>query len=125
MDKNLENTLLTRLNERIQTGKVNREEIDKIEFLNTRLIPEGVVLEDRDSEELRALASLSRVHLKRPAEISSHRPIIGPLIVLFKKLTFPIVSFHMKDTIQALEEFAALSVVRQAKLSARIKELEG
>ncbi len=123
--KGLESKLRARTQERIrqQTDEkaLTAEEIERVSGLSTKLVSDEVLLSERDNDELRALASLSRIALKPPSQIASHRKFIGPIIVFFKKLTYPLVAFHMKETIEGLEESASLSVSRQAKLASELK----
>lgn len=122
---NLEDKLNSQLKSRILNSQdYDQTEIHSIEALEHRLFPKNFLLKKDDNEQLRRLASLSRVAVKPPSEITSHRPLIGPLVVLFKKLTWPIIAFHMKDTLKALEDFCALSVANHAKLLVALEEME-
>ncbi len=121
----LEHQAKLNLQQRLETSEsYNQKEIDSVSNFQHRLVPAGLLLEEKSLEELRALASLSRIRLKPPSQISSHRPVIGKLIVAVKKATWPLVNFHLKDTIEAMEEFSGRMVASHSKALSRIKELE-
>lgn len=123
----LEVTCRKRLNERIATQagqfSLNEEEIKNVRDYDSRFIKD-ISLSKDDNDELRLLASWTKFKLKPPSSISSHRKIIGPLIVLLKRLTFPLVNFHMKDMVREMEEFASAVVERQAKTASELEHLK-
>jgi len=122
----LENLCRQRLQKRIetQTGpySLNSEEVANVEQLDHSFV-KGVKLSSADSDDLRSLASLSRFKLRPPSQISSHRKFIGPIIVFLKKATFPLISFHMKDTVRELDQFAGALVERQARTLSELATL--
>jgi len=125
LPKDLEKKLQARLEQRLEESiNYNRQEIEDVSGYKHRLITQGTLLEEKQLEDLRALSSLSRIRLKRPSEISSHRPLVGKLIVAVKKASWPLISFHIKDTIEAMEEFSSRMVASHAKALSRVKELE-
>lgn len=60
-------------------------------------------------EKLRALCQLWEIQLI-PSEITSHRRLVGPLIVGFKRILFPILRFILKDMIRQQKSFNATCV---------------
>ncbi|MCI5065081.1 hypothetical protein MRY87_05105 [bacterium] len=57
-------------------------------------------------ERLRNAAQIWDVSLK-PQTITSHRPVVGPLIVAAKRLVFPIIALFLKDTLRQQRDFNA------------------
>ena len=99
-------------------------EIDNVSNFKFRLIPEGLLLKEEQLDDLRSLASLSRIQLTEPSRITSHRPVLGKAIVFVKKLTRPLILAHLKGTVEAMEEFSSRLVASHAKALSRINELE-
>ena len=90
-------------------------EIAQLEQLNSSVLPRGFELSLDDTETLRALAKFSQTTLRPAAEIRSHRPYIGRLIVALKRLSWPLVQLHLKDTIAGIREFNSRLVVQTAR----------
>lgn len=101
-----------------QQSDLSNEERKNIIALDKRLFPAGFVPTFRLCEEFRALAKLSQFELQEANEITSHRKILGPFIVLAKRLTWPFLKAHLKRSFDGQQEFNALTVERLAKLSA-------
>jgi hypothetical protein len=57
-------------------------------------------------EKLRRVAQVWDVELKQK-EFSSHRPIIGKLIVAVKRALFPIIKFFLADTLRQQRDYNA------------------
>lgn len=121
LEKNLVNKLENRLS---SSNHYTKKETLDIESFNHKLFPKDYVLSSSDSEQLRRLSALSRVALVPPSQIKSHRPYIGWLVVLVKKATWPLVAFHLKDTLKAMEDFCAISVENHARLLVQKDERE-
>jgi hypothetical protein len=102
----------------------NKEEIIKVANLDNKLMPEGFVLSSDQTEHLRALCKLSKVELKPAREITSHRKIIGPAIVFLKKLTWPLMQIHLKDTFNELSDFCSWTVKTIAEQTIEIEKLK-
>lgn len=85
-------------------------EISEISTKNSALCPSNFEISDKARELLRVLIMLSRCELKLAKHIRSHRKFIGPLIVFFKKLTWPLVHFHLKDTFESIQQFNSWTV---------------
>lgn len=97
-----------------------QEEIDHISQLDRRLFPSGFELNEELTTRFRALSALSRCELRPLHQIKSHRPLIGPLIVKAKRLLFPLVAVHFKESFKALQEFNSWSVANQAALAVEV-----
>lgn len=59
---------------------------------------------------LRRLCQTWDIEIK-PAEIKSHRPIIGPVIVALKRLIFPMLKILLKDFVKSQREFNAATIM--------------
>jgi hypothetical protein len=112
LNAELEKELEARLK---RAGDYDRREISAIEQLDRRLFPKDFKLSTEQTNSFRALCKLSQVELKPARAITSHRKVIGPLIVLLKRLSWPIFKVHLKDTVDGLQEFCAWSVYQQAQ----------
>ncbi len=114
MDLTLEQRAKHALQQRLKsTSNYTAAEIAQIEILERKLFPQQKINKET-SDLFRRLCSLSNIHLAEPREISSHRPVIGPVIVAIKKATYPFIRAHLKGLIEALGEFCAWSVYAQA-----------
>ena len=108
-------SLSTRVEENLadrirQASDYDQKEIKRVSSYNHRVLPEDFTLEFETGEKLRALAAFSQCELKPAREISSHRKIIGPIIVWLKRLTWPFVKVHLDQTFRAQQEFNSLMV---------------
>ena len=81
-----------------------------------KLCDGSLKLSKKRLEKLRRLCQLWEVNLK-PAEITSHRKVIGPLIVAVKKLVYPILKVLLKETIKQQRDFNAAAVALIADLA--------
>ena len=108
-----------RLEERVQQAFAERldaepdynlQEIDKVCSVDRRLFPEGYDPEFQTFENVRVLCRLSQFELQEAKEISSHRKLLGPVIVLLKKLTWPFIKIHLKGSYDGQSEFNAMMV---------------
>ena len=81
-------------------------------------------LDKQTSERFRALASFSQLELKPAREIKSHRKIIGPIIVALKRMSWPLIKIHLKDSFESLEQFSAWSLDTIAKQQVELENLK-
>ncbi len=125
--------LVERLNERLELLRSERKEnrptlseteIDDIRNLDHRLFPRDFELGKKDTEELRAICSLSQTGLRQVRKISSHRPLIGPAIVFAKRILWRIVQVLLKETFDGTQEFNARLVKSHARALLSIHRLE-
>ncbi|MDD2942715.1 MAG: hypothetical protein PHC51_07100 [bacterium] len=105
-------------------GTYNKTEIHDITHKKTTLVPTGTILSQESSERLRALSKLAQFQLRPASQITSHRRLLGPVIVFFKKLTWPIIHIHLKETFAGIQELSAWSVVTMAKQESEIAQLK-
>lgn len=101
------------------------EEIDHITALDRRLFTGGFELDEELTTRFRALSALSRCELRPIHQIKSHRPLLGPLIVRLKRLVFPLVAVHFKESFKSLQEFNSWSVANQAALAVELYSRPG
>lgn len=86
-------------------GHYTEKEIGEVAKLFRPLVPLNANLRDEQIEDLRALAMLACTELRPAQQITSHRPVIGPLIVLAKKIFWPFLRAQLKDMLSAQQEF--------------------
>lgn len=102
-------------------GHYTIEEIEAVSRLKRTLFPPDFQLDQETSECFRTLVQFADVQLKPAQMIRSHRRFIGPLIVFIKKLTWPLIQIHLKDTINSAREFNARTVILLAKQQVEIR----
>lgn len=125
LTRQLENTVNERLASRLAGNPhYSENEIRRISSLDISLFPRGVRPDEDCCNAFRSLARLSQLELKPNPRITSHRRILGPLIVGLKRLTWPLVSIHLKDSFSALEEYASWVVYTLARQSSEIEKLK-
>ena len=130
VERNPEEALL---NDRVfaaLAGRLNKnqeytsEESQQITTLDRSLFGGRLVLNDEQTTALRSLAKLSQIELKQGREISSHRKYIGPIIVFFKKLSWPLIRVHLKEPFDGLREFSEWMVFSHARQIEEIEKLK-
>lgn len=114
----IENNLSKRID---NNPNFSLEEIEKINIKTVSLCPKNFEISDETSELLRVLSNFSQCELKPVKHITSHRKYIGVIIVFLKKLTWPLVRFHLKETFESMQQFNTWTVYGLAK---QIVELE-
>jgi hypothetical protein len=101
---------------KIESGKFRSEDVEYIERINRQLVKGTLALSDSKLEKLRRLCQLWEIEVKS-GEISSHRKVVGPFIVAFKKVLFPIVKVLLKDTLRQQRDFNAAAIALLTELS--------
>lgn len=87
-------------------GELSPEEARRIERLELLMGSDDLQISDSTLEKLRQLCQLWDVDL-RPAEVKSHRPVIGPVIVAAKRLIYPVLRAFLRNSIKQQQEFNA------------------
>ena len=88
--QDIENTVKTNFKTRLQKDPEYREEeIERVKKLDCSLFPKDFEVDQKTNEQFRELAKSAQLELIPTQRISSHRKYIGPIIVLFKKLSRP------------------------------------
>jgi hypothetical protein len=127
----LEQDIAARLARRLEEAPCyNADEISKVSSLSTRLFPPGIKLDDALGEDFRLLVRFSTAELRAPSQITSHRPLIGPVIVAVKRLFWPLVRALLKDTFVQIEEYhsrmlqlCAMLIVKNSVLQDELNDI--
>lgn len=90
----------------------------------TKLFPNDICMTNEELDEYRAMCLHSQNSLKRISVIASHRKILGPIIVLFKRLLLGILKNQLQDTFKSFNHSFMHSTINQAKLHVEIKRLK-
>lgn len=101
----------------VESGKVSTGEIDYISGYKLALLDVTAGLSEKRLERVRALCGLWDVDLKA-VRITSHRPVIGPLIVGAKKLLLPFLKAALGDFLSQQRAFNREAVALLAELAA-------
>lgn len=101
----------------------NLNEVIKINSLDLSLFSKDFMLEEKDSDLYRSLSKLTNFRLLPGNQISSHRRIIGPIIVKAKKLIFPFLNIHLSKLVEGLNQFAMLVVYALANNHEKLSKL--
>ncbi len=118
------------LNQRISQNLKNRtnsnehyslEETISVSKIDRTLFPKDFEVSDESRELIRILASFSACELKAARHFTSHRKLLGPIIVFLKKITWPIIMFHLKDKFETQQQLFSWMIFSQAK---QIREIE-
>lgn len=114
----LEAEVKKKVSERIEAGKYRREDVEYVKNLDLFPIKDASNLDSEMLERLRRISEVWEVRLGYD-EITSHRPVLGPIIVAIKKIIFPLVSLVLKKPIEQQRRFNAEVVSLLAKLASR------
>ena len=112
----IEQELEDRVNAAIGAGDYSRDDAAYIAKLNLGLTKGALDVSDDHLEKLRRLCQLWEVDI-RIGEISSHRKIIGPLIVGAKRLLYPVLRVFLRDFIRQQRSFNAAAISLLGDLS--------
>lgn len=102
----IEDRCYRKVAERISAGNYRAQDLEYIARLDLPAVKGTLKMTDRQLEKLRRLCQLAEVDLI-PAHISSHRPVIGPVIVAAKRILFSILKVLFKDTLRKQRDFNA------------------
>lgn len=98
--------LSRRKERRIAGGEFTQQDVLNIRNRPLDFLSKNLEMSPERLEMLRKLCQLWDVDI-RPAMISSHRKVLGPIVVRVKKLLFPLVRFFLKDLIREQRAFNA------------------
>ncbi len=111
-----------------QLGKLDLDqltlngELNSVMSLNRRLFTKEI---DKDTTELfRAMCILSQCSTKLNSNVSSHRPIIGKVIVFIKKLIWKMVSPQIETTFASIQDCFSYIIISHAKALSELKDLK-
>ena len=114
----LETEVKKRVSERIAAGKYKREDVEYVKNLDLFPLTDASNLDSEMLERLRRVSQVWEVKLGYD-EITSHRPVLGPIIVGIKKIIFPLVSLVLKKPLEQQRRFNAEVVSLLAKLASK------
>lgn len=118
-DINLQEQVFERVASRIAAGKFRAADIEYIRRLSMPAVKGSLQLSDVQLEKLRRICQLAEVDLV-PARITSHRPLIGPVIVAAKRVLFSILKVLLKDTLRKQRDFNAAVIAFLAESGAKL-----
>ena len=117
-DANLEQRVASQVQGRIAAGQFAARDVEYVAGLTRPVFSGRADLDDDSLEKLRTLCKMWDVDI-RPATITSHRKLRGPLIVKCKQVFFPLLRVLLKDFIAQQREFNATAITLLAKVSAQ------
>lgn len=125
-DKAIENRIAQACADKISQGLYDENRVRYVEKLSfaygsSAFDVKSFKVADAQLEKLRRLCQLWDVDI-RVGGISSHRKFIGPFIVAFKKVLFPLIKVLLKDFIEQQREFNATCIALLSELSAQSAE---
>lgn len=112
----LEGEVARRVTAKVEAGEYNTEDIRYVSKLARPLVANQVSLSDERLEMLRRVCQLWDINF-RATDITSHRPVIGPVIVAIKRALMPILKILMRDVINQQRDFNAAAVILLAEIS--------
>lgn len=107
-----------RVQDKLAAGTYSAQELDHVQRLSVNPVQGELQIPDKRLEKLRRLCQVWDIDL-RVGQITSHRKLLGPFIVAFKKLLFPIMRVFLKNLIAEQREFNAAAISLLAELSNR------
>lgn len=116
IDTGLQRLVEERVRDKVASGEYTADDIYYVANVELGLCKGELLLPDKQLERLRRLCQLWDVDL-RAAEITSHRKIIGPIVVAVKKLLHPILRAFFKETLKQQRDFNAAVIAYLADLS--------
>ena len=108
-DTELTADLHSRVSSLVAQGEFTWDEACYVAAVSMKAGGKDLTVSDLQLEKIRRACQLWDVdiHIK---EISSHRPLIGPIIVGFKKLLYPVLKAFLKDFIRQQRSFNAATL---------------
>jgi len=117
-DADLAGRLTELVQKKIAGGEFSVDEMRRVQQLDMSPVREDLNVPVETLEKLRRLCQLWDVDL-RARRISSHRRILGPVIVALKKLAYPVLRVFLRDFIRQQRDFNAACISLLAELAAR------
>jgi hypothetical protein len=110
-----------RVQQRLRTDEFKADEIKYVGKLDMRPVKGDLNISESELEKLRRLCQVWDIEL-RTENITSHRKVIGPLIVWTKKLILPVLKALFRNMIEQQKEFNAAAISLLAEIGNRKKE---
>lgn len=101
----LENRLTAKVQQRLADGEYTEQDMRVVADLGKPKAELHLKMSDAKLERIRRLCQLWDIELRPPHQITSHRKIVGPLIVAAKKLVYPLLRVLLKDLIRQQRDF--------------------
>lgn len=115
-DQELAGELAQQVDQRIAAGDYSEHNVKYIERLYLGPAAGTLRVSDATLESLRRLCQVWDVDV-RLRTITSHRPVVGPVIVAIKRLLFPVLKVFLKDFIRQQRSFNAGVLALLAQLA--------
>jgi hypothetical protein len=113
-------TAKSEVKKKIALGLFKEENVRYLAQHRLALLDRELLMNDSELEKLRILAKNFMLTPSLP-NFTSHRRFIGPVIVFFKKLLFPIFAAFTKETFQRQSDFNANLIELLVEMSSKRK----
>ena len=107
---------------RIRAGEFPPDTIQYFQEVSFKPVPGALTVSDKRLEQLQKLCQLWDVRL-RPQQVTSHRKLLGPLIVAAKRLAYPVLGAFLKESFHQQRSFNAAAIALLAELSEEVERL--
>jgi hypothetical protein len=121
--EDLESEIRAKLEEHLKLGKVTEHDIKYITNLRRPVIDGKLELSEARLNAIRQLCQLWQLEVS-PIKITSHRRVIGPIIVFIKKLLYPILSSLLSNTLKKQSNFNAQAIILLTEMADQIEKQE-
>lgn len=106
VDLNLERSLSSAVRSWVESGAMPPNEPERVARVSTAIAPQTFTTSTERLEMLRSLCQIYSAGI-RAGKITSHRPVIGPIIVFIKKILFRSVAALLGPSFERQREFNA------------------
>jgi hypothetical protein len=117
----LERAIQGRVEAHLAAGRYTLKNIEYVAQLERPASGGNLAVSAASLERIRRLCQVWEVDFKPARSITSHRPILGPIIVAGKRLAFPIMRFFMRETLRQQRDFNVAVVEAIAELAKQIE----
>ncbi|MCB0320524.1 MAG: hypothetical protein KDD60_06310 [Bdellovibrionales bacterium] len=104
--REIEEAIQRNVEKRIAAGEFTAEDVHFVSKLTLPAASGSLNASKEMLERLRRVAQVWDVELK-PKSFTSHRPVVGKVIVAVKQALFPIIRFFLADTLRQQRDFNA------------------
>ena len=115
-------TIEQRVAGRMQAGDFIPDTIQYFQEISFRPVTGALTVSDKRLEQLQKLCQLWDVRL-RPQQVTSHRKLLGPIIVATKRLIYPVLGALLKESFHQQRSFNAAAIAVLAELSEEVAQL--
>lgn len=114
-DTELSSKVESRIAARLAAKEFRADEVEYVRTADFCPVRGTLSVSEKELNTLRRLCQAWEIEL-RPGKITSHRPLIGPIIVAVKKLVFPLVQVFMKDLVKQQKDFNSSAIALMGSL---------